>query len=176
MGTRKLFALLTVGLLVVRTSDFDVWYQSERAKGRWPSQRSKLKINGRPTKQTDRLRDAVLGARARSQMERQRPDLGVASYARCLRLFRGSEPRHACSSGRPFATAKRAKQGFCGSPARGASRPSLVNVSFGAHNGLKSDIEPRPLCADSVAKVENRTTPKISRKLISILPCRCNAL
>jgi hypothetical protein len=52
--------LLTVGLLVVRTSDFDVWYQSERAKGRWPSQRSKLKINGRPTKQTDRLRNAVL--------------------------------------------------------------------------------------------------------------------
>ena len=59
-GNQKLFALLTVGLLVVRTSDFDVWYQSERAKGRWPSQRSKLKINGRPTKQTDRLRNAVL--------------------------------------------------------------------------------------------------------------------
>jgi hypothetical protein len=59
-GNQKLFALLTVGLLVVRTSDFDVWYQSERAKGRWPSQRSKLKINGRPTKQTDPLRNAVL--------------------------------------------------------------------------------------------------------------------
>src|SRR5260370_19291809 len=36
-GNEKLFALLTVGLLVVRASDFDVWYQSERAKGRWPS-------------------------------------------------------------------------------------------------------------------------------------------
>jgi len=32
------------------------------------------------------------------------------------------------------------------------------------------------LMADSVAKVENRTTPKISRKLIFRLPCRCNAL
>src|SRR5258705_2442465 len=59
-GNEKLFALLTVGLLVVRASDFDVWYQSERAKGRWPSQRSKLKINGRPTKQTDPLRNAVV--------------------------------------------------------------------------------------------------------------------
>src|SRR5258706_685192 len=59
-GNEKLFAMLTVGLLVVRASDFDAWYQSERAKGRWPSQRSKLKINGRPTKQTDPLRNAVL--------------------------------------------------------------------------------------------------------------------
>jgi hypothetical protein len=33
-----------------------------------------------------------------------------------------------------------------------------------------------PLLADSVAEVENRTTPKISRKLIFRLPCRCNAL
>jgi hypothetical protein len=59
-GNEKLFALLTVGLLVVRASDFDVWYQSERAKGRWPSQRLKEKKNGRPTKQTEALRNAVL--------------------------------------------------------------------------------------------------------------------
>ena len=59
-GKEKLFAFLTVGLLVVRASDFDGWYQSERAKGRRPSQRLKLKINGRPTKQTESLRNAVL--------------------------------------------------------------------------------------------------------------------
>jgi hypothetical protein len=60
-GNQKLFALLTVGLLVVRASDIDVWYQSERAKGKWPSQkRSKEKKDGRPTKQTDALRNAVL--------------------------------------------------------------------------------------------------------------------
>jgi hypothetical protein len=59
-GNEKLFALLTVGLLVVRASDFDIWYQSERAKGRWASQRSKEKKNGRPTKQTEALRNAVL--------------------------------------------------------------------------------------------------------------------
>jgi hypothetical protein len=59
-GNQKLFALLTVGLLVVRASDIDVWYQSERAKGKWPSQKSKEKKDGRPTKQTDALRNAVL--------------------------------------------------------------------------------------------------------------------
>ena len=59
-GDQKLFALLTVGLLVVRASDVDVWYQSERTKGKWPSQKSKKKKDGRPTKQTDALRNAVL--------------------------------------------------------------------------------------------------------------------
>jgi hypothetical protein len=59
-GNEKLLALLTVGNLAVQASDFDLWYQSERAKGRWPSQRSKLKINGRPTKQSEPLRNAVL--------------------------------------------------------------------------------------------------------------------
>jgi hypothetical protein len=59
-GNEKLLALLTVGILAARASDFDLWYRSERAKGRWASQRSKLKINGRPTKQTDALRNAVL--------------------------------------------------------------------------------------------------------------------
>jgi hypothetical protein len=32
----------------------------------------------------------------------------------------------------------------------------------------------RPLCADIVAKVENRTMPKISRKRIFRRLCRCN--
>jgi hypothetical protein len=59
-GNKQLFALLAVGLLVVRTNDFDGWYQSERAKGRWPSQESKEKKDGRPTKQTGVLRNTVL--------------------------------------------------------------------------------------------------------------------
>jgi hypothetical protein len=59
-GDGKLFTLLTVGLLVVRASDFDAWYQSERAKGNWSSQRSKEKKNGRSTKQSEVLGNAVL--------------------------------------------------------------------------------------------------------------------
>jgi hypothetical protein len=61
-GDEKLLRLFTVGVLVIRASDFDVWYRSERAKGKWPSQRSRLKISGgRPTKQTTPVRNAVIG-------------------------------------------------------------------------------------------------------------------
>jgi hypothetical protein len=61
VGDEKLFALLTDGFLVVRASDFSIWYRSERAKGKWASQRSKSKVrNGRPTTQTEGLRNAVL--------------------------------------------------------------------------------------------------------------------
>ena len=60
-GDVKLLGLLTVGVLIIRARDFDAWYRSERAKGKWPSQRSKLKIGGgRPTKQVERLRKAVI--------------------------------------------------------------------------------------------------------------------
>ena len=48
-------------------------------------------------------------------------------------------------------------------------------VRFGAHNGPKSDIAQCPKSADFVAKVENRTTPKISRKLIFEPLCCCVA-
>jgi len=57
----KLCALLVRGLLVVRESDFDGWYRSQRRKGKWASQRSKSKIgDGRPTKRTEALRNAIL--------------------------------------------------------------------------------------------------------------------
>jgi hypothetical protein len=60
-GDVKLLGLLTVGVLNIRARDFDAWYRSERAKGKWPSQRSRLKIaSGRPTKQVERVRKAVI--------------------------------------------------------------------------------------------------------------------
>jgi hypothetical protein len=60
-GNERLFALLTGGLLVVRERDFNVWYRSERAKSKWASQRAKSKVgNGRPTLQTEAIRNAVL--------------------------------------------------------------------------------------------------------------------
>jgi hypothetical protein len=60
-GDHKLFELLTVSILLVRANDFASWYQSERAKGKWPSQRSRAKIGtGRPTKQTEAMRNAVM--------------------------------------------------------------------------------------------------------------------
>jgi hypothetical protein len=76
-GDKKLFALLRSGALVVRETEFVDWYQSQRAKGRWPSQRSssqrakgrwpsqrssspKRRSVGRPSMQTESLRTAVL--------------------------------------------------------------------------------------------------------------------
>src|SRR5262249_50437994 len=43
----------------IRENEFSAWYQAERTKGIWWSQRSKLIRNGRPPKQTDALRGAV---------------------------------------------------------------------------------------------------------------------
>jgi hypothetical protein len=81
-GDEKLLGLLTVGVLVIRVSDFDVWYRSERAKGKWPSQRSKLKIGGgRPTKQVERVRNAVI------RLVRDGKWSGKASIAKLHRLL-----------------------------------------------------------------------------------------
>jgi hypothetical protein len=57
----NLYVLLRVGTLVVQECEFEDWYRSQRSKKKWPSQRSKSKkIPGRPTKQTESLRNAVL--------------------------------------------------------------------------------------------------------------------
>jgi hypothetical protein len=61
-GNEKLFAFLTSGLLVVRANDFDAWYQSERAKRKWPSQKHSQRSGiGRPTTQSDAVRNPVIG-------------------------------------------------------------------------------------------------------------------
>jgi len=61
LGDEKMYVLLKTGLLVVRMREFEVWYRSERNKGKWASQRRRTKKpEGRPTKQTGALRNAVL--------------------------------------------------------------------------------------------------------------------
>jgi hypothetical protein len=52
----------------------------------------------------------------------------------------------------------------------------LSRCPLEAHCGVKSDIAPCPKSADTVAKVENQTSPKISRKSIFRGLSRCNAL
>jgi hypothetical protein len=75
-------ALLTVGILVVREGEFMPWYRSERSKGKWPSQRSRLKRGGgRPTKQTEAIRNAIL------ELVREGAWNGKASIAKLHRLF-----------------------------------------------------------------------------------------
>jgi hypothetical protein len=83
----KLFRLLSVGLLLIRESDFNDWYRSERGTGKWPSQRSRSKHgNGRPTKQTEAIGNKVLalvdsGAWSAKQ-----------SIAKLHRLLKGDHP------------------------------------------------------------------------------------
>jgi hypothetical protein len=60
-GDSNLYVLLRVGALVVQEREFEDWYRSQRSKGKWPSQRSRSKrTHGRPTKQTESLKNAVL--------------------------------------------------------------------------------------------------------------------
>jgi len=59
VGDEKLLALLTrgMGVLAVRERDFFEWYRCKRAKGRWPSQKSKrTRSGGRPSKQSEALK------------------------------------------------------------------------------------------------------------------------
>jgi hypothetical protein len=66
-GNDQLFRLLVSGVLVVRESEFHAWYKTERARGKWPSQREAMKERGpmkkprrgRPSKQAQ-ARDHVL--------------------------------------------------------------------------------------------------------------------
>lgn len=60
-GDMKLLRLLTIGVLLVRASEFGRWYRLERAKGKWGSQRSRLRAAvGRPAKQSDLIRNAII--------------------------------------------------------------------------------------------------------------------
>ncbi len=60
-GNVSLLVRLTRDPLVVREDEFNAWYRSEYAKGKWPSQRSRLKKRpGRPTSQDGALMNAVL--------------------------------------------------------------------------------------------------------------------
>jgi hypothetical protein len=60
-GDSNIYVLLRVGAFVVQEHEFEDWYRSQRSKGKWPSQQSRSKrIPGRPTKQTEPLKNAVL--------------------------------------------------------------------------------------------------------------------
>jgi hypothetical protein len=62
-GDVELLKVLNSGVLLIRQDDFAAWYESERRKGRWPSQRLKKGLTGgRPTKITGFLRSAVAEA------------------------------------------------------------------------------------------------------------------
>jgi len=84
-GDDQLLERLRFGALVVREKDFDAWYRSERGKGQWPSLRSRRKnAIGRPPKQRDAIRNAILGAIYEGRWSAQE------SIAQLDRLLRGA--------------------------------------------------------------------------------------
>jgi len=57
----NLLRLLTLGVLAVRASEFGQWYRCERAKGKWPSQRSRSRAAvGRPPRKSERMRNVII--------------------------------------------------------------------------------------------------------------------
>jgi hypothetical protein len=59
----NVYVALTHGPLVVNETEFESWYENEHGKGKWPSQRARIKRRvGAPIKQTDQLRNAIMVA------------------------------------------------------------------------------------------------------------------
>src|SRR5262249_18678230 len=80
----KLLKLLSTGSLVVSERELTVWLESEYVKGKWPSQRSKLNRRaGRPSRQTEALRNAVLALVNDGEWSAQQP---IAVLGRKLRV------------------------------------------------------------------------------------------
>ena len=68
-GDAKTLALLDKGVLLVRTREFNIWYRSQHAKGRWASQHSRKKPKqGRPSTHSGPLRNAVLNAMRKDKL------------------------------------------------------------------------------------------------------------
>jgi hypothetical protein len=60
--TPELLAALAKSALYLRRDEFDAWYKNTRKKRNWPSQRSSEKSRiGRPPKQTEELRNPIIG-------------------------------------------------------------------------------------------------------------------
>jgi len=65
---RLLRPVLARGVLVVRSDQFGLWYQAEKAKRSWPSQRAQRqgragspRPRGRPARMTEAIRNVILG-------------------------------------------------------------------------------------------------------------------
>ncbi|MGJ5036718.1 hypothetical protein ACQR13_21650 [Bradyrhizobium sp. HKCCYLRH3059] len=57
----ELFAGLSNSPMYLKKSEFDAWYDKQKSRGRWPSQRGSKKSRiGRPSKQRDGLRTSII--------------------------------------------------------------------------------------------------------------------
>jgi hypothetical protein len=93
-GDKQLLFALETGFLAVEESEFEAWYQAERGRGKWPSQRSQTKrpIKGRPTKETAGLRRAIV---ALVHDNRWTARAGLNALRRLLQTERSDVPNSA---------------------------------------------------------------------------------
>jgi hypothetical protein len=75
IGDPKLYVMLLSGRLVVQRGEFERWYVADRRKGEWPSQTAQHtgKHRGRPTKQSERLKAAIITLVEQKRWDRSRP-------------------------------------------------------------------------------------------------------
>jgi hypothetical protein len=97
-GDKQLLFALETGFLAVKESEFEAWYQAERDRGKWPSQRYQTKrpIKGRPAKETTGLRSAIM---ALVQGSRWTAGAGLNALHRLLSTERTNVP-HSAALGR----------------------------------------------------------------------------
>jgi hypothetical protein len=111
----------------------------------------------------------LLARRAASATERTLVYFRMNMYIRPpMRL--SSSPTHQSISGRCWTRAYFRDGSFT------TELGILRDVRFTSVSNRTADIVAGPVRADTVAKVENRTRPKISRMLIIRPFCRCGAL
>ena len=67
--------MLMNGQLVVKRVEFESWYERDRRKGDWPSQTAQTNRSrrGRPSKQTEWLKAAIIALVEQQRWDRTRP-------------------------------------------------------------------------------------------------------
>jgi hypothetical protein len=87
----QVFAALSNSAMYLQQSEFNAWYERQRNRRRWPSQRkSKRARVGRPSKQTDELLTSI---RARVEEGSWCAKYGIAKLAKLL-VSRGAPKRN----------------------------------------------------------------------------------
>ena len=133
-GDKQLLFALETGFLAVKKTEFEAWYRAERRRGKWPSQRSQTKrpLKGRPAKETDGLRRAIVNRLSKA--------VGPPKQ--------GSMPCIVCS--RQNALRSRVRRRLAGSWIGSGTRPGKPNFGGPSVTGASA---PGPISQKALAEI-----------------------
>lgn len=81
----ELFAALSSSAMYIHRSQFEIWYEKQKSRHKWPSQRASTQPRtGRPSKQTDELLTSI---RARVVQKKWSAPDGIAKLVRLLASY-----------------------------------------------------------------------------------------